>query len=46
VLASTTGVRGQIGASMEARARASRLLSFVLSPTYLSVRERLGMGVR
>jgi cellulose synthase operon protein C len=46
VLASSTGYRGQIGASMEAQARAARLLTFVLSPTYLALREQLGMGVR
>lgn len=46
VLASSSGARGQLGASMEAQARASRLLSFVLSPTYLALREKLGMGVR
>ncbi|MCA9597218.1 MAG: hypothetical protein KC776_28085 [Myxococcales bacterium] len=38
--------RGRLGASMEAQARAARLLGFVLSPTYLSLREKLGMGVR
>jgi hypothetical protein len=46
VLAATSGQRGHIGASVEARERARRLLSFVLSPTYLALRERLGMGVR
>jgi hypothetical protein len=46
VLASSTGSRGQLGASTEAQQRATRLLSFVLSPTYLAVREQLGMGVR
>jgi hypothetical protein len=38
--------RGQLGASMEAQARAARLLGFVLSPAYLGLREALGMGVR
>ena len=38
--------RGRIGASVEAQERARRLLSFVLSPTYLALREKLGMGVR
>ena len=46
VLASDTAGRGHVGASDEARRRAARLLSFVLSPTYLAVREQLGMGVR
>lgn len=46
VLASTSGMRGKMGASIEAQQRAARLLAFVLSPTYLSVREQLGMGVR
>lgn len=40
------GARGQLGASREARARAARLLTFVLSPSYLALRDRLGMGVR
>jgi hypothetical protein len=38
--------RGRLGASVEAQERARRLLSFVLSPTYLALREKLGMGVR
>jgi cellulose synthase operon protein C len=38
--------RGQLGASHEAEQRARRLLSFVMSPVYLGLRERLGMGVR
>ncbi len=38
--------RGHIGASVEAQERARRLLSFVLSPTYVSLRDKLGMGVR
>lgn len=38
--------RGQLGASLEAQQRTARLLSFVLSPTYLVLREQLGMGVR
>jgi hypothetical protein len=38
--------RGRLGASHEAEERARRLLSFVLSPAYLMLRERLGMGVR
>jgi cellulose synthase operon protein C len=38
--------RGRLGASHEAEQRARRLLSFVLSPVYLMLRERLGMGVR
>jgi tetratricopeptide (TPR) repeat protein len=46
VLAAHSGLRGQLGVSDEARRRAARLLSFVLSPTYLAVREQLGMGVR
>ncbi len=46
VLAHNAASRGQVGASMEAKARAARILSFVLSPTYLSIREMLGMGVR
>jgi tetratricopeptide (TPR) repeat protein len=38
--------RSPVGDSREERARAERLLSFVLSPTYLDLREQLGMGVR
>jgi cellulose synthase operon protein C len=38
--------RAPIGESREERARAERLLAFVLSPTYLDLREQLGMGVR
>ncbi|MCC6666423.1 MAG: hypothetical protein IT375_21905 [Polyangiaceae bacterium] len=38
--------RGQLGASMEAQERTARVLSFVLSPTYLVLREQLGMTVR
>jgi hypothetical protein len=38
--------RAPIGDGREERARAERLLSFVLSPTYLDLREQLGMGVR
>lgn len=46
VLAQSGQPRGQLGASMEAQERTARLLSFVLSPTYLVLREQLGMGVR
>ncbi|HVJ14642.1 MAG TPA: hypothetical protein VM686_04350 [Polyangiaceae bacterium] len=38
--------RGRLGASVEAQERARRLLSFVLSPAYLSLRDKLGMGLR
>jgi tetratricopeptide (TPR) repeat protein len=38
--------RTPVGDSREERARAERLLGFVLSPTYLDLREQLGMGVR
>lgn len=38
--------RTPVGESREERARAERLLGFVLSPTYLDLREQLGMGVR
>lgn len=38
--------RGVLGLSDEASARAKRLLSFVLSPDYLELREKLGMGVK
>lgn len=38
--------RAPVGDSREERARAERLLSFVFAPTYLDLREQLGMGVR
>ena len=38
--------RAALGLSGPAAARAKRLLSFVLSPTYLELREQLGMGVK
>jgi cellulose synthase operon protein C len=38
--------RTPVGESREERARAERLLGFVLSSTYLDLREQLGMGVR
>jgi tetratricopeptide (TPR) repeat protein len=44
VLGGTT--RTPVGEGREDRARAERLLAFVLSPTYLDLREQLGMGVR
>ncbi|NRA32854.1 MAG: tetratricopeptide repeat protein [Polyangiaceae bacterium] len=40
------GERGRLEDSHEMNARAKRLLSFVLSPEYLSIREKLGMGIR
>jgi hypothetical protein len=46
VLGAGAQPRGQLGASMEAQERTARLLSFVLSPGYLGLREKLGMGVR
>jgi hypothetical protein len=38
--------RTPVGEGREERGRAERLLSFVLSPTYLDLRQQLGMGVR
>ncbi|MFZ5894285.1 MAG: tetratricopeptide repeat protein [Myxococcota bacterium] len=46
VLTANARQRGHIESSMEGQARAKRLLSFVLSPAYLELREKLGMGVR
>jgi tetratricopeptide (TPR) repeat protein len=46
VLAQSADTRGRLGASIESRERARRLLGFVLSPAYLELRDRLGMGVR
>jgi len=46
VLAAGGRERGALGLSDEAAARARRLLAFVLSPGYLELREKLGMGVK
>jgi hypothetical protein len=46
VLSDEPGSRGKPIVSEQGRARAARLLSFVLSPAFFSVREQLGMGVR
>ncbi len=46
VLAAGGRERGALGLSDEAAARAQRLLAFVLSPGYLELREKLGMGVK
>jgi len=46
VLAAGGRERGVLGLSDEAAARARRLLAFVLSPAYLELREKLGMGVK
>jgi hypothetical protein len=46
VLGAASGMRGRLGASVEAQERAARLLAFALSPTYLELREKMGMGVR
>jgi hypothetical protein len=46
VLASDGHERGSVDQSEEGQARAKRLLAFVLSPTYLELREQLGMGVK
>lgn len=46
VLSPTPAERGKLGSSAEARERARRILSFVLSPSYLKLRSQLGMGVR
>jgi hypothetical protein len=46
VLTPDAANRGRAAASVEGQERARRLLSFVLSPTYLALRDALGMGVR
>jgi hypothetical protein len=46
VLAAGGRERGALGLSDEAAARARRLLAFVMSPGYLELREKLGMGVK
>jgi hypothetical protein len=38
--------RTPVGDGREERARSERLLAFVFAPTYLDLREQLGMGVR
>jgi hypothetical protein len=38
--------RGRVTATIEGQHRMRRLLAFVLSPTYLELRDKLGMGVR
>ncbi len=38
--------RDQLGSTVPENERARRLLSFVLSPNYLELRKKLGMGVR
>ena len=38
--------RGRVAATIEGQHRMRRLLAFVLSPTYLELRDKLGMGVR
>lgn len=43
---SESGRRGEAPVTAEGKLRAGRLLAFVLSDTFFSVRERLGMGVR
>jgi hypothetical protein len=42
----TDGNRGQAPFTTEQRLRAERLISFVLSPSFFAVRDKLGMGVR
>jgi hypothetical protein len=47
VLSDIVGVpRDQLGSVVPENERARRLLSFVLSPSYLELRKKLGMGVR
>jgi hypothetical protein len=46
VLTPDAANRGRAPASIEGQERMKRLLAFVLSPTYLALREALGMGVR
>lgn len=46
ILLSLAGERGRPLTSEDAKARASRLLSFVFSRDFFAVREQLGMGVR
>jgi hypothetical protein len=46
VLADRSNPRGNVGVTDEARERAQRLLAFVLSTSYLELRDKLGMGLR
>jgi hypothetical protein len=46
VLALEPSQRGRLPPTREAEQRVRRLLAFVLSPVYLELREKLGMGVR
>lgn len=46
VLAPSPAERGRRPPTRHAELRARRLLAFVLSPAYLELREKLGMGVR
>jgi tetratricopeptide (TPR) repeat protein len=46
VLSGAGVTRGQLGASAEAQERTARLLGFVLSPSYLKLRDQLGMGLK
>ncbi|HEY2406122.1 MAG TPA: tetratricopeptide repeat protein [Polyangiaceae bacterium] len=46
VLADRGNPRGNLGVTDEARERAQRLLAFVLSTSYLELRDKLGMGLR
>ena len=46
VLAASPAERGRRPPTRQAELRARRLLAFVLSPAYLELREKLGMGVR
>jgi hypothetical protein len=46
VLAEAGNPRGSLAVTDEARERATRLLRFALSPSYLELRDKLGMGLR
>lgn len=46
VLAHLTGQRGRLGTSRELRDRTARLVAFVVSPTYLELKDTLGLNVR
>ncbi|HMA93423.1 MAG TPA: tetratricopeptide repeat protein, partial [Polyangiaceae bacterium] len=46
VLAHLTGQRGRPPETRELRERAARLLSFVISPQYLQLKDKLGLSVR
>jgi hypothetical protein len=46
VLAYVTGQRGRLGVGRDVRERTEKLISFVVSPSYLELKDTLGLSVR